>query len=76
MALVKTGISEERITSIIREKTIDWLGTMLAVTSNSDGSYKSHTRSHPRRRHTSSFKVIFLKDGALKGVDTNSLQVK
>jgi hypothetical protein len=34
VALVRTHISEERCTSIIRVTTISELGTMLAVTSN------------------------------------------
>jgi hypothetical protein len=45
-------VSQELIASIVRLKGIGELGTTLAITSNVD-SYKSHTASHLRRRHSS-----------------------
>jgi hypothetical protein len=34
VTLVRTDVSEERISSVMREERINELGTMLAVTSN------------------------------------------
>jgi hypothetical protein len=41
VALVRTGVSEEHITSIIRVARISKLGTMLAVTSNQNMLHSS-----------------------------------
>jgi hypothetical protein len=51
VAPVRTDDSEQLSASIIMVTRIGELGT-LAVTSNV-GSYKSHTASHLRRRHSS-----------------------
>jgi hypothetical protein len=64
VALLRAGVSEERIASMIRVKSI--LRSMLQLLSDfllsddgSDkllrnvGSYKSHTTSHSSRRHSS-----------------------
>jgi hypothetical protein len=64
MSPVRSDVSEERIASIIMVEKIDYLGTTLAVTIppflfilmmtflRNVGSYKNHTASHPRRRHS------------------------
>jgi hypothetical protein len=52
-----TIVSVERSAYIIRLKRISKQGTTLSVTSDrflrNVVSYKSHTASHPRRRHSS-----------------------
>jgi hypothetical protein len=67
VALVRTDVLEERITSIIRMTRIGELGTALAITAASAcypddggviflqniGSYKSHMVKYPRRWHSS-----------------------
>jgi hypothetical protein len=71
VALIRTDVSEECIASIIRLTRNGELGTMLAVTCRlfspgagddtflgNVGSYKCHTASHPRGRH-SSIQVYF-----------------
>jgi hypothetical protein len=55
VTLVRTDVSEERITSIIGAERISQLGTMLPVTSNllvTSLSYKNLMASHPRRRYS------------------------
>jgi hypothetical protein len=60
VALVRTDVSEERIDSTLTVTRIGELGTTIAVTcrrrtlkKKDIGSYKSHTASHPIRRHSS-----------------------
>jgi hypothetical protein len=58
VALVRTDVSQEHIASIITVTRMDKLGATLAVTSNQSAqprniNYKSHTASHPRKRHSS-----------------------
>jgi hypothetical protein len=68
--LLKTDVSVERITSIIRKEGIGELGTTYAAASwlvesflsddegntflGNVGSTKNHTAPHPRRRHSTS----------------------
>jgi hypothetical protein len=52
LALVRTDVSEARITSIIRVTRIGELGTMLAGTINRS-TLRINTAYHPRRQHFS-----------------------
>jgi hypothetical protein len=62
VALLRTDVSEEDITSIMRVRRFGELETTLAVNGNDDGgdtflrnvcSYKNHTVSHPTGRNSS-----------------------
>jgi hypothetical protein len=54
--LVRTEVSEDRITSIIRVTKIGKLGTMLAVTSNQSTLQKKNTMSHRHSHHCENLK--------------------
>jgi hypothetical protein len=77
VALVRTEVSEERISSSIMVERISEVGTMLAVTihPNKGGNtmprklrfYKSHMASYPRRRlllvRFEDFTAVTMKNG-------------
>jgi hypothetical protein len=62
VVLGRTDVSEERSVSIIRMSIIGELGSNVSATLlRSVGSSRSHTASHPRRRHSSFYtQLIFM----------------
>jgi hypothetical protein len=74
VALVRTYVSEERISSIIRLKTT------LAVTNGGDtflrniGCYKRRTASQPRRRHSFRFQFGRISQTAVHITNIRNLE--
>jgi hypothetical protein len=61
VTFVRTGVSQEHIASIIRVTKIGEIGTTLAVTSNRSTVQRNIMWANPRRRHSSSLMLQFIK---------------